>query len=637
MTVEDIYRKEKISVRSYNVCKYNDLNSIQDLKKYYFEHRTFDKLRNCGKKTNEELIEICIKALEENFSDLQAEVRTENPLKILVSNLTRVQREVINSFILVNTKGLSVRSKNAITHHLKGNLKIKNFSESILLSERFNVNDINNAGKNSIPELLKYIFSIKNFLIEVSGSYNERQLYALKNNFLIQRTFNISKIPDEILESESIFLLTDFLLNQNALFDETKTIIVKNAFKVYTNTSKKTLDDIALMVDLTRERVRQIRKVCLDDFSDNLIFIKNFNDDLFQKYNIDVNSSYIEVNPDLVDIVNTTNRTNFSKEFITYILSIYLNDRFSLVGLIEDVLQPKYFLVSRRHNWNNFYLIEKAIISKINFYGLINDIASRLSEKIEESYSFNLKSYLSKFLFHDDTEILELALPIAEDIINEEFEIYLDLEANISFEKNTIKTVPDFIVEALENLGEPSKLNVIYDWIENKYPGKTKSEEALRGSCNRSDEIIYFGRSSTFGLKKWENTRDNIKGGTIKDIITEYLEQSETPIHIVEILKEIHQYRDKTNERNVITNLKLDPNNSFIIFRQKFIGLKRKRESYNLAKYENLPIQLGKRIISLITNQNIKSKAEILNYLLVNYQLTNKESLNILKGLNLKL
>ncbi|APX99977.1 sigma factor-like helix-turn-helix DNA-binding protein [Lacinutrix venerupis] len=637
MTIDDIYRKEEISVRSYHVCKYNKINSIKDLKEYYFKHKSFDKLRNCGRKSNEELIEICNKYQGEHFENEQTVIKKENLLKAIISELTRVQREVINSFILVNTNSLSVRSKNAITLHLNGNLKIKNFAQKILLSEKFNVNNIKNVGAKCVPELEIYFSIIKEFLIEVSQSNDEKHLISLKNNFLIQGTFSISKIPSNVLESESIFLLTDFLLNNNALFDNIQIAIVKKAFKIYQNQKELTLDDIADEVKLTRERVRQIRVTCLDELFEKLSFIQNFNEDLFQKYNIDTNAEQIEINQDLIDVINITNLTFFSREFITFILYVYLSNRFSLIGFVEDVIQLKYFNTRNRHNWNNFFLIKKEIVKEIDFNALVNDIDNRISDKIVESYSFNFKSYLSRFLINDKIDVLNSAFPIAENIINEEFEMNLDLNENIIFKRNTHKQVPEYIIEALENLNKPSKLSKIYEWICIHYPEATKSEEALRGSCQRSNEIIYFGRSSTFGLKKWENTRNDIKGGTIKDIVTELLENSNTPIHITEILEEVHKYRAKTNERNIITNLKLDPNKSFIIFNQKFIGLSNKVNDYDLIKYEKLPIQLGKIIKGKLKKNTFNDINQMSNFLNKNYDLTLKETKNILTSLNINL
>ncbi|WP_158964091.1 hypothetical protein [Myroides fluvii] len=171
--------------------------------------------------------------------------------------------------------------------------------------------------------------------------------------------------------------------------------------------------------------------------------------------------------------------------------------------------------------------------------------------------------------------------------------MYLDVNDNLIFQRNTVKQVFEYAIEVLENIGEPSKLIEIYDLLEKNNPGITKSHDALRGSLQRTTEIIYFGRSSTYGLKKWESERNNIKGGTIKDIVTEYLKKNNEPIHIYEILEEIHKFRADTNAKNVITNLKLDPQKQFVIFNQSFIGLNNNSYHSNLV---DLPKFLGKAI-----------------------------------------
>lgn len=588
MTIDEIYIKEKISVRSYHVCKNNNLNTVKDLKEYYYKHKSFYNLRNCGRRSNEELIEICNRDPREYSENPETDIRKENPLNLIISELTRVQREVINSFILVNTNSLSVRSKNAVSLHLKRNLKIKNFAEKILLSEGFKVKDIKNIGSKYVPELEAYISIIKDFLIEVSQSDDEKHLISLRNNFLIQRTYSISKIPSEILESESIFLLTDFLLNNNALFGKTHTIIVKRAFKIYQYQKELTLDDIADEVNLTRERVRQIRKICLDDLFNKLLFIQNFNDDLFQKYNIDINSNQIEINTNVVDIINITNKTNLSREFITYTLFAYLCNDFKLIGIIEDVLQPKYFNARNRHNWNNFYLIEKELVTEIDFNALANDIESRLSDRIEESYSFNLKSYLSRFLTNNNIEILDLALPITEKIINDEFELYLDLDENLIFKRNTNKQVHEYTYEALEHLGKPSKVIEIFEKVIELHPNYYTEEAKIRVSMKRKNGFVPIGRKSVFGLKKWEDELDNFKGGTIRDIVEEYLTSYSTPKHISVITQHVLKYRPKSNQYSIFQNLKLDESGLYVFFKGSQIGLLTKKYEDNYIKTSGL-------------------------------------------------
>lgn len=631
MTIDEIYKKEEISVRSYHVCKYNELNSISDLKKYYYKNKSFEKLRNCGRKSNEELIEICNKYQDEYFENKEIEVKEKNPLKKIISNSTRVQREVINSFIFVNTNSLSVRSKNAISLHLKNNLKVKNFTEKILLSESFNAQNIKNVGAKCVPEIEIYITIIKDFIFEVNQTRDEKYLIALKNKFLIQRTFDIPLVPNEILESESIFQLTEFLLNHNAFFDKTQTVIVKRALKLFNNQKELTLDEIAEQVNLSRERVRQIRKLCLEDLFNKLLFISNFNDDLFQKYSIDVESMYIEINTDIVDKINQSNNTNFSREFITYILSAYLKDSFSFVGNYEDVLQPKYFNSRNRHNWNNFYIVEKRLALEFDFTSFTNDISNRLSDRIEESYSFNFKSYLSKFLTNNNIDTLELLFPICEEIINEEFEIYLDLEENINFKRNTSRQAHEYAFEALEHLGKPSKVKEIFEKVIELHPNYDTEEAKIRVSMKRKNGFVPIGRKSVFGLKKWENELDDFRGGTIREITRDYLHSKQSPIHIQELADHISKFRPKTYSRSILDNLKADESGEFIFLKQSFVGLSTKINVYNLEKYKTLPIQLGKKIISL--NKKGLSINEILLFLKDTYKLEQNESNNIIKNL----
>jgi hypothetical protein len=630
MIIAEIYRKGDISVRSYNVCKYNNLNTVKDLREYYYKHKSFSKLRNCGRKSDEELIEICYKDKFEHLGNQETEIKIKNSLEIIILELTRVQREVINSFILVNTNNLSVRSKNAIMLYLRKNLKIKNFTERILLSDNFNVNNINNVGAKCVPELEIYISKIKDFLIDVSQSVDEKHLISLKNDFLIQRTFPISNIPSEILESESIFLLTDFLLNQNALYNDTHTIIVKKAFKIYQDQKELTLDDIADEVNLTRERVRQIRKICLDNLFSNLLFIQNFNDDLFQKYNLDVNSNQIEINSNIVDIINNTNKINLSREFITYILFAYLSGDFTLIGNIEDVFQTTYFNAKNRHNWNNFFLIKKELVTEIDFYALTKDIENRISDRIEESYSFSFKSYLSKFLINNNIEILDLVFPIAEKIVNDEFELYLDLDENIIFKRNTNKKVYEYSYEALEQLGKPSKVKEIFEKVLELHPNYNTEEAKIRSSMKRKNGFVPVGRKSVFGLKKWESELDNFKGGTIKDVIIDFLQNKTEPIHINSILEYLDKFRENKDARSVLSNIKLDPQNRFQIYNQGFIGLKINKSKYS-NKYENLPIQLGKTIIN--KHKNGYSINDIQSFVRTSFELNFDESRLIINNL----
>lgn len=659
MTIEQIYNSKDISVRAFNVCNDNGLNDLSSILQYYRKNRSFESLRNCGKKSNLELIAVCVKY----FNNIAWNVNESEDKEVLIvdriNKFNRIQREVINSFIETSVNNLSLRSRNAFILYLDKDIKIKNIAEKILTNQRFNFQDINNIGSKSVVELNEFISALIRFIEEVSSFEVEKDLIPLKNKFFLEKTFSETTIPSEIIEAQSIIKLIDFLLKvedadqisfsddkysildtdpiwsnkkskpksllkagSNNLFTKIKVkLVFQKALKIYNNKIHKNLDEIAEECNLTRERVRQIKNICLEDILNNFKFIKFIDDDLFHKYGIDCNQDIIIIDEALKDTINEINQTNFSAEFLSFLIFVNLSDKFELVGEIDDVLQPKYFNSKDSHQWKNFYLVNKKISSLFNFHGFANDLDKRLSERIEETYGFHFTSYLNNFIKIEDNSQLSMISPIAERIINQEFDLFIDLNDNIVFNRNTIKQVREYVIEALEKLGAPSNIEEIYNLIVEIHPEITKSPEALRGSLQRSPEIIYFGRSSTYGLKKWEIEKEGIKGGTIKDIIFEYLQVKTDPIHILELLNEVHKYRDKTNARNIITNLKLDPQKQFIIFNQSFIGLSGKTYNSNLT---SLPKFLGKTVTNYVNQQKFTNRITIEEYFSIHLKISQR-------------
>ncbi len=59
--IEDCIYNDYLSMRSYNICRFNELMTIDQVISYYKEHGSFRELRSCGQKSDDELIELCKK------------------------------------------------------------------------------------------------------------------------------------------------------------------------------------------------------------------------------------------------------------------------------------------------------------------------------------------------------------------------------------------------------------------------------------------------------------------------------------------------------------------------------------------------------------------------------------------------
>lgn len=152
MTLEEINIIYDISVRTYNLCLSNDLISKERIVDYYVKNKNFLGVRGCGKKSNEELIELCEIFIKEGIDD-SADVQKD------ILNVLSIESELkINLFILECNKLLSKRSYNGISSYLNEDFSYQNFIREIINNHRFELSSIKNIGAKSILELESYIY-----------------------------------------------------------------------------------------------------------------------------------------------------------------------------------------------------------------------------------------------------------------------------------------------------------------------------------------------------------------------------------------------------------------------------------------------------------------------------------------------
>lgn len=161
-------------------------------------------------------------------------------------------------------------------------------------------------------------------------------------------------------------------------------------------------------------------------------------------------------------------------------------------------------------------------------------------------------------------------------ILRNEFDLDL-IGRKVIFKRTKKKLVFEYALEALQNICKPTHVSDIISEIKRTYPDFDSNESSLKAAMARyKDTFIFFGRTSTFGLKKWESTFKNIKGGTIRDITEEFLQDCKEPCHITAITRHVNKYR-KTDETSVITNLKMTTEKRFVFFKDGYVGLASKK------------------------------------------------------------
>lgn len=597
INLSELADKEEMTVRAFNTLNYNGLDTLEKIIFYYNENGHFRNLRNCGRKSNDELIDICLKY--KNFFVVEKTDESKNKLEETINNLNFRQKTIINSFIKTATNNLSVRSYNALEKLLNKTFTVKNLYSHIFKDKNFDFKVVRNVGEKSIQELRQFKNDIFEYIKLVSLFENEDDLETEYYNSLLIKYFpsigidkriNIFNENNEI----KIFSLIQQLLDNLQIFKERELIIFKNVFNYFTDFQYKQLDDIAPLIDLTRERTRQLREKIFKNLDIHFKFITSFKIDFKALYNINTDTNLITIKDEIVEKINREENNKFNKLFVTKIISIYFKHIYQIIGREKDLLFLKNKNKRFVNDWKTTYLISIDLTTTFDFEKFANDVFNRLNNRITDTYSFYFQSYLLKFFKSKDYTQIDEVTTVCQQLIFEEFSLVLDIDENIVFHRNIHKSVHEYAFEILTEIQEPATVNEIFHKVVEKYPDYECSQESLRASMQRKRGFIIFGRTSTYGLKIWEEKYSDIKGGTIRDIVFEFLNNHSEPKHIDEITQYVNKYRD-TNSKNIYYNIRIEENNRFLFFQNHLIGLKSKNYNTCLKKVDEVLSKSKKR------------------------------------------
>lgn len=634
-SIEELAKVEKLGVRSCNACKFIGILNLKDLIEFHLKNGDFLNIRNCGHKSNDELINICQKyqrfKIDDgiiNERDNLNNIEYQNLNFKKIDNLSIKQKAVLNNIISSKYHHLSVRSQNALFHQLNKSITIGTINEEFFCYQNYDIKKIKNVGELAEQEISNFLKEIEE-LIDLVYLFDENEIFKEFYSTYLIKYYQVSlSVINEISNNYDynfgypIFKTIHLLVKGNYLFSDNEKSVFFSLFNIF-NSEPAPLNGYMSTIGLSYERCRQIRNKLFKKIPNKIdcLFNLEFSFEKLNTYQLTTKDIFINLSYNNVLEINKNEKVDFNTFFIVYVFSILLKETHSLIGEPENVFFNKIGI--NEHKWNNFYLIANELSWLFDFAKFIEDVQNRLNDRIEEDYSFHFETYLLKFLKNHDHHVSQEIIQISETILFNEYQISLDSYDNLIFKRNTFKQVVDYVYEVLKKENKPLTVYKIYDLIEKKYPGVTKSPEALRGSCQRDNNLIYFGRSSTYGLKVWEDQFD-LKGGTIRSIAEEYLKKAETPKHIFEVTEYISQYRE-TNSKSILSNLKLDESKTFIFFNQSFIGLAEKNNSKEYKRYISLPKFLGKSIMTYVRSLNTVSINELRNFIFSKTELNNEE------------
>jgi hypothetical protein len=593
------YLTFKLSVRARNGLQslFNRTPKIIELvDKIFSPTFSFRTIRNIGDKTVAELhnftkslLDFLKKfQLQDNNEDIDENIRpkiitdiVEGPAKI-INDFNPFKKAALNRHIEYLISNLKIRARNGITQFFGETFTAKQIIDTIY-SYTFNFQDIKNIGSKTVSELNDFKADISSF-IETLRFIDDDHLSKEYAKLIVKTTFsniplNFNEQYENVFNNTGklkLFKLIYFLIENGQILNQKEKQLF---YFLYTDTCTLSLEQIAKELDLGKERIRQLRINFENEVRDYFRFILSFNLGDLVAYNISADTNFKIIDKDFIKRINATEDVNFNVLFYSIIFGLFLENSHSVLGDDENISGKGNY--SNTIRYKNCYLIEKTLFNTFSFETFTNDINANLSDRIIQAYALHFEGYLLQFIAPDGKQHLPSIKQICESILFNEFDLVVNNEGYIVFDRNSKKTLPEYTFEILEELGKMTKVEDIVKAINVKYPELEINEQSIRSTLQREKgAYIYIGRTSTYGLKKWEIENKALKGGTIRDISEEYLEKYDKPQHIYDIVNYVKQYRN-TSATSIFKNIQAEYKNRFVFYEGGYIGLKSK--SYALS------------------------------------------------------
>ena len=511
ITTEHLRDTDQISVRTANCCIYDGLDTLYKILQYFEDNGSFfkKKIRNAGRKTCEELDELCLKVTP------NIEIKKQF-----------VPTEIVEIFEVI--KGLTEQER------------------MVLLSLANLITDTDAIIKEKSRQ----------FSSRCDGNFSFADDFYVKNGYMpmfwiFEQYFNNDKTRE-----------IKILLDTFPIFQNTQTQVLDRITTQYRLTRERLRqirnDTFHCTLEITDEVVDYKRNSNLVKYADLLrnkgdwMYILN----LLQEKEI-INQESLELREYL-----KKEQCNLSVLFVLQIIAYIFRDKYSLFGglSISNQREKKTFLIS------------KVFTDIFNFEKFIKEFANHIVDNKTE-YDLNIEEFLSNsdcWTSVIDLDKFDNIVSIVKDILLYEFYLYSNIDGLITIPSTKEKNPLDVVYEILQQNGNPMHLDEIFIEFMNIFPEHKYTEASqLRSWLQRHELISYRNRNSIYTLTEWKH----IRPGTIRATIIDFLADKDLPQPADDITEYVLLHFPNTNIASVRTSMINDTQRRFSFFGNGLFGL----------------------------------------------------------------
>ena len=217
---------------------------------------------------------------------------------------------------------------------------------------------------------------------------------------------------------------------------------------------------------------------------------------------------------------------------------------------------------------NHVIVYNKTKVQDFDLSGCIN----RLSEMANGRYYQETLVPLDSLLPENCGELRTSAKNLLRYLIEDVFQFSINEKGEIVF-RQTYVDVGYELFNILSRKGKPMTLNEIFDAFKTLYPEhKYADASQLRPTLLNHPHIKAIGKTSSYGLDSWKD----VFFGSIRDLITETLENSDRPLPVEEIFGKVRIHYPNTNINSVTSTMQNDEQGRFVAYEGGCYGLSSK-------------------------------------------------------------
>lgn len=509
-------------------------------------------IRNIGRKSLPE-IRSFISAIKRVYVDISDTPSIESDDS--VDNIDRFQALFENKM-----HELSVRSFHAVDAlYRKCGRSLTRFMKTITHPD-FRVSSLPAIGRKSAAEIIEWIQNFRTIIIGSSETHEiaerEARAFTLSKQGLIGNVVAIEEVSEELGHFAFFLAILNYITQMNSR----DKAIIDSQLKIFQGQVLQNRKEAAKALNITPERMRQLRIAIFKKLRAYISLIHKVG----QQY-----ESSFRYNLSEISRINNQEYTHFNDNFILWTISCLWKNEYELLGDPETAFANPYGYEV------NLVLVPKALSEIFDFHSFVHYFEELQETKRADDMLIPLQDSIIRF-FKDRVyyEKLDELSFHCRHILRSVFGFDVNNDV-VVVERNASRNNTEWVELIIREVGHPMTIEELYDELEKRHPGKSKSPIALAGAVRMNPNLVPIGRSSTFGLREWSEGAH--RGGTIREFATEYLLSLDKPIaQLPDIAKYVRQYRPSSSDKSINSNLLLEANGAFDIFFKgdtRYIGL----------------------------------------------------------------